>query len=224
MLLLDLFSGIGGAAVGYNRAGFDVVGVDKHWMPEYPFPYYRQDAIIFMRDFLDEGMEINGIPVDAIHASPPCKKFSTISKSLGYDSHVDLLTPIRELLIESGLPYIIENVPGAPMRNAIMLCGSMFNLRIERGYLQRHRLFESNIMLQMPRPCDHTGQAIGVYGNGRGGGPLKLRTANAAEARELMGIDWAGRNGITQAVPPAYTQYLGEQLAKRLQQKAQTLF
>jgi DNA (cytosine-5)-methyltransferase 1 len=108
------------------------------------------------------------------------------------------------------------------MRNPIMLCGSMFNLRIERGYLQRHRLFESNIMLQMPRPCNHEGQAIGVYGNGRGGGPLRLRTANAAEAKALMGIDWAGRNGITQAVPPAYTEYLGGQLIKRV--SSQRLF
>ena len=224
MYLLDLFSGIGGAGVGYSRAGFKVVGVDKQWMPEYPFPYYRQDALKFMERFLEDGNTINGEPVDAIHASPPCKKFSTISKSLGYDSHTDLLTPIREMLVESGLPYIIENVPGAPMRNPIMLCGSMFELRIERGYLQRHRLFESNIMLQMPRPCRHEGQAIGVYGNGRGGGPLRMRTANAAEAKALMGIDWAGRNGITQAVPPAYTEYLGKQLANTLQQSAQTLF
>jgi len=206
-LLLDLFCGIGGAATGYHRAGFDVIGVDWKPMSEYPFPIFRADAIEFgVPEY------INGMKVDAVHASPPCKRFSTLSKSLGYDSHTDLLTPTREMLSKLSIPWIIENVPGAPMRNPIILCGSMFDLRIERGYLQRHRLFESNVLLMVPGPCNHTGQAIGVYGNGQGGGSLKNRTANAAEARALMGIDWAGRNGITQALPPAYTEYLGCQI------------
>lgn len=220
MLLLDLFCGIGGAAMGYSRAGFDIIGVDKLPQPEYPFPMYRADAIEFAQAcLLEENAMIGPTPVAAIHASPPCKRFSTLSKSLGYDSHTDLLTPIREILTQVKIPWIIENVPGAPMRNPMILCGSMFDLRIEEGYLQRHRLFESNIRLLVPGPCKHEFmrseygiKAIGVYGNGRGGGELKNRTANADQARRLMGIDWAGRAGIAQAVPPAYTEYLGGQL------------
>jgi DNA (cytosine-5)-methyltransferase 1 len=188
-LLLDLFCGIGGAGMGYYKAGFDILGVDHRPMLEYPFPFIRMDAMEFMEQ------EFQYHDIKAIHASPPCKKFSTLSKSLGYDSHLDLLTPTREWLqsdaVGEGVLWIIENVPGAPMRNAVILCGSMFNLRIERGYLQRHRLFESNIRIVVPGPCNHEGQAIGVYGNGRGGGALRERTASAQEARDLMGIDWA---------------------------------
>lgn len=227
-LLLDLFCGIGGAAKGYERAGFDIIGVDWKVMPEYPYPIFRADALDFMRSLIYQDFKVigNRPAVAAIHASPPCRRFSTLSKSLGYESHTDLLTPIRELLQEAEsaygnkrgkkLPWIIENVPGAPMQNPIILCGSMFDLKIERGYLQRHRLFESNVSLMVPGPCNHTGQAIGVYGRGRGGGVLKERTANAQEARDLMGIDWAGRDGVTQAIPPAYTKYLGKQLLASL--------
>jgi hypothetical protein len=108
------------------------------------------------------------------------------------------------------------------MNNAITLCGSMFDLKIEEGYLQRHRKFESNVMLMVPGPCRHKEmvnskgeqiRAMGVYGNGRGGGELKDRTANADQARRLMGIDWAGRAGVAQAVPPVYCEYIGKQLS-----------
>src|SRR5215471_9125204 len=221
--LLDLFCGIGGAAVGYERAGFDeIIGVDNVAQPQYPFKFIRSDAITFLNDG-----GIDEIEFDAVHASPPCKKFSVISKTLGYRSHTDLLTPTAEWFEDhfgmigamkdyvgargkgQHVPWIIENVISAPMRNhSIMLCGSMFDLRIERGYLQRHRLFESNIRLIVPGPCKHGQQAIGVYGNGRGGGPMRERTANGQEAKDLMGIHWAGRNGVVQAVPPAYTTYL----------------
>jgi DNA (cytosine-5)-methyltransferase 1 len=150
----------------------------------------------------------------------------------GFDHHPDLLSRTRDMfngerefadresLTDRGIVWVIENVEGAPMIDAIILCGSMFNLKTERGYLQRHRKFESNLFdisgvpLMVPGPCDHNiaPRAIGVYGNGRGGSGLRERTANAAEARELMGIDWASRNGVTQAIPPAYTEYLGKQV------------
>lgn len=246
-LLIDLFCGVGGAGMGYHRAGFDVIGVDKLPQPEYPFQMFRSDAIEFIDSYLVDSPgwpRVAGRPIAAIHASPPCKRFSTLSKSLGYESHTDLLTPAREALYRlddklgrGQIPWIIENVPGAPMRSPIVLCGSMFGLQIEAvdesgkpwdgndsfkgAYLQRHRLFESNILLMVPGPCNHNNvrnakgeqiRAMGVYGNGRGGGELKFRTANAAQAKALMGIDWAGRIGVTQAVPPAYTEYLGTQL------------
>jgi len=227
-LLLDLFCGIGGSSVGYYRAGFDVVGVDHAPQPQFPFPFFRMDALKF-----GVPEKINGRKVVAVHASPPCQKFVALGKGMGhwkgFDHHPDLLYQTREMLEEQAkdVIWVIENVEGAPMFEAITLCGSMFDLRIERGYLQRHRKFESNLFeltgtpLMVPGPCQHDKmvnsegrslRAIGVYGNGRGGSSLRDRTASAAEARELMGIDWASRNGVTQAIPPAYTHYLGKQL------------
>ena len=220
-LLLDLYCGIGGSSVGYHRAGFDVVGVDWASQPQYPFPFYRMDALKF-----GVPSEINGVKVAAVHASPPCQRFVSLGKGMGhwkgFDHHPDKLSQTRDMFVELDLqiPWVIENVEGAPMNDAIVLCGSMFDLKIERGYLQRHRKFESNLFelrgvpLMVPGPCRHdiAPRAIGVYGNGRGGSGLRDRTANAAEAKALMGIDWASRDGITQAIPPAYTAYIGKQL------------
>jgi len=225
-LLVDLYCGIGGAAMGYYRAGFDVIGVDHMAMPEYPFPFFRSEALEFLRRIAADDYKIAGRKIAAFHASPPCQKFVSLGKGQnwqGFDFKPDALTPTRvrfqDDLADTDIKWVIENVPGAPMGHAITLCGSMFDLRIapepdmpKGGYLQRHRKFESNILLMVPGPCNHEGQAIGVYGNGRGGGAMRHRTANADQARRLMGIDWASRTGLTQAIPPAFTEYIGKQL------------
>lgn len=220
-LLLDLFCGIGGSSKGYHDAGFDVVGVDNQSQPDYPFPFFRADALEFLDQLRVGGYKIQGKKIAVVHASPPCQKFVSLGKGTnfkGFSYKPDELTPTREMLkqLTDEFVWVIENVPGAPMDKPITLCGSMFDLRIEEGYLQRHRLFESNRMLMVPGPCNHQGQAIGVYGNGRGGGAMRNRTANADQARRLMGIDWGNRAGITQAVPPAYTEYLGKQILEQL--------
>lgn len=202
-VLLDLFCGAGGAAVGYNRAGFRVIGVDTVDQPHYPYEFYRHDALTF---------PIEGF--DAVHASPPCQRYSAMNNGAWRASahHPDLIAATRARLQASGLPYVIENVPGAPLVNPVMLCGSMFGLSADGFYLQRHRLFESNVPITGTRWCNHAGRAMSVVGHGRSGGEMRGRTANAAQARELMGIDWCNRDGIAQAIPPAYTEWIGRQL------------
>lgn len=203
-LLLDLFCGAGGAAMGYYRAGFDVIGVDIKPQPRYPFEFIQGDAL---RPPVDLSR------FDAIHASPPCQKFSVMKVLPQAKDHPDLIGPTRSLLAGSGLPYVIENVPGSPLRFPITLCGAMFGLRSsEERYLRRHRLFESNVLLQTYN-CNHKGLAVGVYGHGSAGWlGQRMRTAKADEAKVLMGMDWATRNGMSQAIPPAYTEFIGRQL------------
>ena len=212
-LLLDLFSGAGGCSVGYHRAGFDVVGVDIEPQPNYPFAaFYECDALAALH-----ALDAFG-DVAAIHASPPCQAYTTLRTLQGDREYPDLLGPTRELLGATGLPYVIENVVGAPMRNPIQLCGSSFGLRI-----RRHRLFETNWPL-MSLPCAHYWQQdkifpalngqdrkrggrsgiVGVYGNGG--------DKRADLWPEAMGIDWMSRQELTQAIPPAYTEFIGEQL------------
>src|SRR5436190_10694798 len=146
--LLDLFSGAGGAAVGYHRAGFDVVGVDIAPQPHYPYRFIQYDALDYLRELLPG-------KVDAIHASPPCKAFNAGKNMwagrLPNDRHADLLTPTRIRLLEQAAPWIIENTPGAPMRVDVTLCGSMFGLGVIR-----HRLFEMSwpYFALLP-PCCH---------------------------------------------------------------------
>jgi DNA (cytosine-5)-methyltransferase 1 len=228
-LLLDLYCGLGGSSMGYYKAGFDVIGVDNEAQPHFPFGFYRQDALEFLDQLRVRDFTLGGRKVQVIHASPPCQRFVALGRGThweGFDAlPTDLLAPTRAMLRSLDMPYVIENVPGAPMETPITLCGSMFDLKIDAGYLQRHRLFESNIQLMVPGPCRHklmtnsAGEklrAMGVYGNGRGGGELRNRTANADQARALLGIDWGNRAGITQAVPPAYTEYIGKQIMEQL--------
>ena len=211
--LLDLFCGSGGAAVGYHRAGFDVVGVDLHPQPHYPFEFHQADALTF---------DLRGF--DAIHASPPCQFHSALSVQHGDPAargHLNLIPETREILAASGLPYVIENVPGARkhLRDPSLLCGSMFDLSVEWngtvGYLQRHRLFESPVV-QWAIPCQHKLPTWGVYGHGQGGGEHKGRSLPADQARTIMGMPWASRDGVAQAIPPAYTEHIGRQLLHRI--------
>lgn len=205
--VLDLFCGEGGASEGYRRAGFDVDGVDNRPMRHYPGSFTLADALdVLDSDAVDD--------YDVIHASPPCQRFSALNNGTwgNASGHPDLIGPVRELLQRWGGVYVIENVPGSPLVDPVRLCGSMFGLRIAEGYLRRHRLFETNAALVPPPPCAHSGQAIGVYGHGRGGGPLRGRSANADQARRLMGMPWASRDGCSQAIPPVYTEWIGRQL------------
>ena len=200
--LLDLFCGAGGASMGYHRAGFDVTGVDIEPQPNYPFRFIQADAL---------GELWTGF--DAVHASPPCQAYSRLAAMHPEREYPELIEPARALLCALGVPYVIENVEGAPLHSPLMLCGSMFGLGVERGYLRRHRLFECSFPT-MGMSCQHRGRAVGVYGHGGCSG--KHRMLYAPEARAAMGIDWMNRDQLTQAIPPAYTEYVGGWLMRGL--------
>lgn len=154
--LLDLFCGAGGAAMGYHRAGFEVVGVDLKPQKHYPFEFHQADALEFLAE--------HGREFDVIHASPPCQAHTSL-KNLHDKDYPELIEPTRRLLEKTGLPYIIENVVGAPLRNPILLCGSSFGLRV-----RRHRLFESNWFLIAP--------PVATNGRRRAKSPRSTTTAN----------------------------------------------
>ena len=209
--LLDLFSGAGGGAMGYHRAGFDVTGVDINPQKNYPFRFVQTDAlnIHFIGDY------------DVIHASPPCQNYcwcTTKARNKG-KTYPDLIEPIRELLINSRKPYVIENVVGAPLRNPTYLEGPMFGL----GVIRR-RLFETNWWLPQPMYIKHRApikqlSKVGptrilqksaycqVTTSGSDGWSCRL-----ADFQDAMDINWMTREEITQAIPPAYTEYIGRYL------------
>jgi len=207
--LLDLYCKAGGAGMGYHRAGYEVIGVDIEPQPNYPFRFIQADAIKFMEAFLYYGWEaLFDKKIDAIHASPPCQKNSTMTKGLWkdrLDSYPELIAPTRELLKQTGLPYIIENVPTAPLENPTVLCGSMFGLGV-----RRHRLFETSFPIIAPL-CNHKaqGQVVAVYGHSGGSSKRDgLRFGGVDTWKKAMGIDWMTGNELSQAIPPAYTEYI----------------
>ncbi len=224
--LLDLFSGAGGAAVGYHRAGFEVVGVDLVAQPHYPFEFIQDDALAFVQ--LPNMLWNDSF--DAIHASPPCPRYSVLRHAnvTKGSSHPDLVGVTRELLEATGLPWVMENVPGAPMAPSIVLCGSMFGLGSGERQLRRHRLFECSFAVLQPE-CRHQGEAIGVYGGGPTGrytfengirkgakGRRGGYQGRMDERREAMGIDWMNSTELNNAVPPAYAEFIGAQLIDQL--------
>ena len=220
--ILDLFCKAGGAAKGYSDAGFEVVGVDIVEQPNYPFTFVQMDAIEFLKT-----QDLSQF--DAIHASPPCQAHSkcqhlSSARNNGqYGNHQDFISETRTLLEQIGKPYIIENVEGAPLKNAISLYGSQF----ENLYTQRRRLFESNIPLKLPEKkmqrhkTPTAGNGIGEDGwisiCGSGG----VRGMNAKQivlywGFALGGIDWMTREELAEAIPPKYTEFLGKQLINHI--------
>lgn len=216
--------------MGYHRAGFDVVGVDIVPQPHYPFEFHQLDAIAMCQDRLNgcwhEAHYLSELPgmsevclgrFDAIHASPPCKAHTALA-AIHKRGHADLLTPTRDLLRSQSAPWVMENVPGAPMRNYITLCGTAFGLSDGDFELWRHRWFESAGFAwpTLLPPCAHRVKRYvgGVYGGG-GAEPAKCKhgkQTTAAVRRRLMGIDWMTREEIAQAIPPAYTEFIGAHL------------
>ena len=225
MILLDLFCGAGGAGMGYHRAGFDVVGVDIAPQPAYPFGFHQQDALFVLHCLLHNGGSTFTHPdgraefltlsdFAAVHASPPCQRFSTMTADP--ERHPDLIGTVRELLIESGLLYIIENVPQAPLVNPVTLCGSAFGLRV-----RRHRAFESSAPLTGTGHFHaEQGRPVGVYGQHPDrrqylrpdGTERGTKATSLGHGQRAMGIDWMTWPELAESIPPAFTQWIGAQL------------
>jgi DNA (cytosine-5)-methyltransferase 1 len=211
-ILIDTYCGGGGCTKGYQRAGFYVIGVDNKPQPHYCGDEFVQaDAIEFIRRY--------GRDANVIHASPPCQGYSiTRNLKTSRDDHPMLIEATRAALQATGRPYVIENVVGAPLINPLMLCGSMFGL----GVL-RHRLFECNPPIWFPPgPCQHVGRVIPMWWKSRQRELLAGKTfayitvAGSSylvpEGKRAMGIDWMVRNELSQAIPPAYTEFIGRGL------------
>lgn len=198
--------------MGLHRAGFEVVGFDIKEQPRYPFEFHQRDVMTMTPEEFRE--------FDAVWASPPCHAYIQRNKNLE-TKHPKLIEPTRKLLKESGLPYIIENVPGAPLRWPLQLCGTQFGLKV-----LRHRWFEIPCAFIWQQRCYHrgavaTGEYAGVYafggkGQRHGPGVRDPKNLEGPDWAEAMGIDWMKRDELTQAIPPAYSEYLGLELMKVL--------
>lgn len=211
MKALDLFCGAGGASMGLKNAGFEVTGVDISRKEEYPFHFILKDATQLEISFLKE--------FDFIWASPPCQLFTiagNLREAQGKKTNkLNLMPQTRQMLEEAGVPYVIENVPKAPMRKDLMLCGSMFDLKV-----RRHRIFEMNFTIPQPK-CDHKkqGKPVGVYhvmgdtckGISSKTGKLVIGGSTAKtlkEGQDAMGIDWMKWNTLKESIPPKYSEYI----------------
>ncbi len=217
MRCLDLYCGQGGAAAGYRRAGFEVVGVDIKDQPRYPFEFMQGDAIGFLKWLLTDGRPFLA-GVDLIHASPPCQHYSQAVRNDNKGAHPDLIGPTRELLRETGVPYVIENVPYAPLIDPVELCGCMFDMHIEyRGIdfgLYRKRLFESSFPLLAPEHGKHQRPALPVFGHGGTPGWFYRKFGHGVPAefqKELMDTPWMTRAGTSESIPPIFSEFTGIQ-------------
>jgi len=218
--LLDLFCCAGGAGTGYSRAGFEITGVDVVVHKRNPHKVIEADVLTLDPRWIAENF-------DAVHASPPCQGYSVMRHAPGAKGAPRLINHVRDLLNATGLPWVIENVEAAveEMKNPVLLCGTMFGLGAQGHELQRHRLFETSFPVA-PLQCRHTGKpVIGVYG-----GHARCRSAkhggrgtkdiwdggHLSAASEALGIDWMTLSELSEAIPPAYTEYLGWQLRAAL--------
>jgi DNA (cytosine-5)-methyltransferase 1 len=259
--LLDLYCCAGGAGTGYFRAGFDVYGVDVVPQPHYPFPFHRGDALDVL-DTLAAGGGVDFIgargitrltldDVDVIHASPPCQRYTAlryiadavpaaddqldiVERYVPPRTRPDLLPPTRDALDVLGVPYVIENVVGAPMRADVTLCGSEFDrVAVDDDgqllQLRRHRQFEANVTLHGAGGCNHRPgvRTASVFGHG---GPMDHTSADRggyvpadAVCAALLGVTWPmTKRELSEAIPPAYTEFLGRQILTVLDEPAQT--
>lgn len=231
MLGYDLFCGAGGCSRGYMNAGFTMIGVDKYPQPRYcGSEFIQMDALEFLRRYLS-----GEFPEAAfVHASPPCQEYSSTRYLRNYtqaepNMQDKLIKPVRDLLMATGKPYVIENVTGSPLPSAIELCGSMFGLPI-----RRHRLFEASFLFFAPGPCRHTNDFYNVVGGkvrGYGGYASLTRTYTDAKGSLRRGegfpgkaigvkafeIDWMTVKEMSQSVPPIYTEWIGRQLMMQLE-------
>lgn len=205
-LALDLFCGAGGVSMGLYHAGFDVIGVDIKPQPRYPFRFVRGDATRPPFDLSS---------FDFIWASPPCQAY-TVANNIHQREHPELIEPIRELLRSSGKPYCIENVPGAPLINPATLCGLSFGLNVKR-----HRNFETSFFLLAP-PCgSHRGDWVSIFGHTvlersaavartlKNGPVFRRKHLGTDVGRAAMGIPWMSRGELSEAIPPAYAEFIG---------------
>lgn len=228
----DLFSGAGGAAVGLHRAGFEVIGFDIVPQPHYPFEFHQADALaVDLTEF------------DFVWASPPCQAHTALKHMPNAKHHEDLIPATREKLKAWGGLYIIENVPGSTLCPVTMLCGTMFDLGTKdgRSELRRHRYFESNAFLTS-MICRHSKPMVcGVYGHSGGISNRRQKTIKVLshagggfrdengfrvsfsmeDRRQAMGIDWMNGEELSQAIPPAYSKFLGLQIVNLMNRKTQ---
>lgn len=234
-LLLDLFCKAGGAGAGYAQAGFEVVGVDIEPQRRYPFDFIQGDVLALTPDFL--------AGFDAIHASPPCQAHTSLKTMHNAKDHPNLIPATRAMLQASGKPYIIENVEGAKAEliDPILLCGTMFGLGVEDAELRRHRLFETSFPIILRPACQHgqrdviglygghvrnrrRARTIGIYGEGCRDSRRKFDKGvpdfTIDQGRAAMGCDWMTVAELSQAIPPAYTRFLGEHLLRVLNMQA----
>lgn len=207
-ILLDLFCCQGGAAQGYADAGFEVFGVDINPQPRYQHWFHQGDALADGIRCFVRGDEVGWLHIsefDAIHASPPCQ------------AHTNLIEPTRQLLREVGKPFVIENVPNAPLIDPIELCGATFGLET-----YRHRLFETNWGLTAPPHREHVNRVTKMGRPPRQGEFMHVvgNFSGVGKAREVMGMPWANRDGLREAIPPAYTQFIGAQLLNEVKRRA----
>lgn len=221
-LALDLFCCAGGSAVGLHRGGFDIVGVDIKWQPNFPFEFVNADALEYLVKIIDNGWRLpDGRRVHAVNASPPCQFYCALARGTNNNTedYPALIEPTRELLAEAtaaGIPWIIENVAKWALVDPIKLCGEMFGLQVIR-----HRWFETNYDMAQPAHPKHRGRVAGwrhgqtyegyyyaVYGNGGQKGTL-------ADWKRAMGISWMQTKAeLVEAIPPRYLEFLGAELFK----------
>ncbi|WP_250000289.1 hypothetical protein [Actinoplanes sp. M2I2] len=219
-LLLDLFCCQGGAAAGYAAAGFEVIGVDLAPQPRYPYRFVQADALTYLGDLLTTGA-IGAFA--AVHASPPCQRKTRCQKIQGRE-HPALIGPARELLQQTGLPWVIENVvpdgpDDDPLIDPIRLCGAMFGL-----HTYRHRLFEASFPITAPGHPPHTAPTVKM------GRPIRPgdwyhavgNFSNVPYVRADLGVPWMSRDGLRECIPPAYTEHIGQQAAAAARSRPST--